>query len=272
MNLAVRGLVAVVLLFDIYTIYQHLQIHRIRHKLADREELFRLISENAADMIAVVDADGHRLYNSPSYEKLLGYNLEELQSTSSFSQIHPDDLQRVQEAASEAHVKGVSRSIEYRMRHKDGTWRVLESTASTVRNEKGEIDKLIIVNRDVSERKHLQRQAEEFLRLAMLDPLTGLHNRRFCEERLTLEMSRSQRYERALTVLILDLDGLKQINDHYGHGAGDIALKTFAEGLNRSIRGSDLAVRMGGDEFVVLLPECRLGQVQGVLSRLHPLE
>src|SRR5450755_1611301 len=83
LNLAVRGLVGLVLLFDIYTIYQQLQIFRIRHELVKREELFRLISENAADMIAVVDADGKRLYNSPAYERLLGYSAEELQETSS---------------------------------------------------------------------------------------------------------------------------------------------------------------------------------------------
>lgn len=132
MTLAVRGLVGLVLLFDIYTIYQQLQIHRILREFGQREELFRLISENAVDMIAVVDADGHRLYNSPAYERILGYSPEELKGTSSFAQIHPDDLPRVQEAASEAKIGGVARSIEYRMRHKDGTWRILESTASVL--------------------------------------------------------------------------------------------------------------------------------------------
>src|SRR3984957_3266722 len=74
----VLGLVALVLIFDIYTIYQQLQIHRMRNRLAEREELFRLISENAADMIAVVDMEGRRLYNSLAYQKILGYSPEEL--------------------------------------------------------------------------------------------------------------------------------------------------------------------------------------------------
>src|SRR5580698_5000530 len=82
----VRGLAALVLLFDIYTIYQHLQLQRIRRRLAEREQLFQIITENAADMIAVVDRQGNRLYNSPAYKKILGYNLEELASTSSFEQ------------------------------------------------------------------------------------------------------------------------------------------------------------------------------------------
>lgn len=74
----VRGLICLVLLFDVYVIYQHLQIFRIRRQLVEHEELFRLISENAADMIALVDADGKRIYNSPSYYKVLGYTPEEL--------------------------------------------------------------------------------------------------------------------------------------------------------------------------------------------------
>jgi len=124
---ATRGLVGMVLLFDIYTVYQQLQIYRIRRQMAEREELFRLITENAADMIAVVDSDGRRLYNSLSYQKILGYTPEELQNTSSMDQTHPDDRSQVQEAAKEALVFGVGRRIEYRMRHKDGTWRFLES-------------------------------------------------------------------------------------------------------------------------------------------------
>jgi diguanylate cyclase len=116
------------------------------------------------------------------------------------------------------------------------------------------------------------RRAEDFLKLAMLDPLTGLHNRRFCEERLAAEISRAQRHGESLTVLTLDLDNLKQINDRYGHAAGDLALKALAERLSKAIRGSDLAVRMSGDEFVVLLPDCHFGQVQRVLDRLAPLE
>ncbi len=91
----VRGLAALVLLFDFYAIYQHLQLHRIRRQLEERDQLFQLISKNAADMIALVDGDGRRLYNSPAYLKVLGYSPEDLRATSSIDQIHPDDRQRV---------------------------------------------------------------------------------------------------------------------------------------------------------------------------------
>ena len=148
----VRGLLGLVLIFDIYTLYQQLQIHRIRRKWMQREELFRLISENAADLIAVVDMQGNRIYNSLSYERVLGYSAEELRSSSSFEQIHPEDRECVKQAAEEARRTGVGRPMEYRFRHKDGTWRVLESTASVIRNSKGEPENLVIMNRDVTER------------------------------------------------------------------------------------------------------------------------
>lgn len=115
-------------------------------------------------------------------------------------------------------------------------------------------------------------RAEELYKLAMLDPLTGLHNRRFAEERLVAEMARSKRHGYPLTLLMLDLDDFKQINDRLGHVAGDFVLKEFARRLSRGTRGSDLTVRLAGDEFLVLLPECQLGHVQHVLTRLRPLE
>ena len=155
-----RGLVGLVFLFDLYTIYQYLLIHRIRRQLLEREELFHLISDNAADMIAVVDMNGRRIYNSLSYQRVLGYSPEELQASSSFEQIHPDDRERVKSAAEEARRSGIGKTLEYRLRHKNGDWLVLESTSSVIRNEKGEPEKLVIVNRDVSERK----RAEEALR------------------------------------------------------------------------------------------------------------
>jgi diguanylate cyclase (GGDEF)-like protein len=127
--------------------------------------------------------------------------------------------------------------------------------------------------------KRLRRQLAEkqghsdLLRnLAMIDSLTGLYNRRFAEQRLAAEVARSERKGHPLTVLTLDLNNFKQINDTYGHPAGDQVLKEFAARLNKVIRGSDLAVRLGGDEFLVLLPECTLEQLKLVLGRLGFLE
>jgi diguanylate cyclase (GGDEF)-like protein len=118
----------------------------------------------------------------------------------------------------------------------------------------------------------VENLTNEVYKLAALDQLTGLYNRRSGEQRLAEEISRAVRHERPLTVLLMDLDGLKQINDRLGHAAGDLVLKSFAERLQRAIRGSDLAVRLGGDEFMVLLPECRAEEVRHVVARVEGLE
>jgi diguanylate cyclase (GGDEF)-like protein len=114
--------------------------------------------------------------------------------------------------------------------------------------------------------------ASEVYKLAALDQLTGLYNRRSGEQRLAQEISRAQRHGRPLTVLLLDLNELKAVNDLHGHAAGDLVIKGFAERLQRAIRGSDLAVRLGGDEFMALLPECRAEEVRHVLGRIEGLE
>jgi two-component system, cell cycle sensor histidine kinase and response regulator CckA len=172
-HIATRALVGMVLLFVVYVIYQQLEIHRFRLNLVAQEELFRLIGEHAADMIAVVTVDGQRLYNSPSYQKLLGYSLDELEQTTAYEQIHPDDVQTVRAAAEETRRTGIGRALEYRIRHKNGEWRVLESTASAVRDAGGKVEKLVIVNRDVTERRELERQLVLSQRLEAVGQLSG---------------------------------------------------------------------------------------------------
>ncbi|HWY59559.1 MAG TPA: EAL domain-containing protein [Terriglobales bacterium] len=269
----VRGLAALVLLFDFYTVYQHLQLHRIRRQLAERDQLFQLISENAADMIALVDSNGHRLYNSPAYEKVLGYSAEDLKTTSSMEQIHPDDRPRVLIAAESARLNGTGERMEYRIRHKDGSWRTLESTASPIRNAKGQTDKLVIVNRDITERK----RAEELLaHNAFHDGLTNLPNRALFLDRLQHALTLSKRHANyKFAVLLIDVDEFKIINDSLGHTAGDELLIQIGQRLKDAVRRADLVsrprnsgvadkpinddvlARLGGDEFTVLLDDIR---------------
>jgi len=249
-------------------IYQQWQLMRYRAQLKHREELFRIVAENAADMIALVDVKGHRLYNSPAYQKVLGYSPEELAKTSAFEQIHPDDRFRVLEAAREARRTGVGQKIEYRIRHKDGRWRILESAASTIRDGDGEVQKLVIVNRDITDRKHAEQQLERNL---FHDVLTGLPNRRLFLDRLQHNFARAQRdpaYHYSL--LLIDLDGFKNLNGTFGSPAGDRILRDAAGRLLSSLRGEDTVARpdaarpeagspesvlsrFGGDEFAILL-------------------
>jgi len=264
----VRGLAALVLLFDVYTVYQHLQLQRIRRRLIERERLFHLITENAADMIAVVDPHGRRLYNSPAYEKILGYSAEELAGTSAIEQVHPDDRARVLEAAQKAHLTGRGDRLEYRIRHRDGSWRVLESTSSTIPGPNGTTEGLVIVNRDITERKRAEALLEH---RAFHDGLTNLPNRALFLDRLQRAIAVSQRHrDFKFAVLLIDIDEFKVFNDSLGHKAGDELLIQIARRLTACLRGADTVsresnktagdntlARPGGDEFVVLAAELR---------------
>lgn len=127
-------------------------------------------------------------------------------------------------------------------------------------------------SRQIQEMRILQVRAGEFERMALVDSLTGLANRRVAEGRLASEAARSERYGHPLTVISFDLDKFKQINDTYGHAAGDQVLKEFARRLSAATRKSDMAARMGGDEFLALLPECTGDHVQTLLNRMRPME
>jgi diguanylate cyclase (GGDEF)-like protein len=115
-------------------------------------------------------------------------------------------------------------------------------------------------------------RADTLYELAILDPLTGLYNRRFGEDYLRTEIARSERTGDPLAVVLLDLNDFKSINDRHGHFAGDLVLKEFAHRLKKATRGSDIAVRLGGDEFLVVLTECPPEKIELVLSRLMDVQ
>jgi PAS domain S-box-containing protein len=255
-------LAALALVPYVYIAYQRLRYRR-------RNELFRVVSENAADMIALVEVTGKRLYNSPAYEKVLGYSPKELAATASLEQIHPEDRERVIEAAKEARLTGVGRSLEYRMRHKDGNWRVLESTSSAIRNRRGQVTQLVIVNRDITERKRIEERLEHE---AFHDPLTGLPNRNLFLNRVQRAMDHAKRYpEFQYAVLFVELHGLKIFNETMGYAVVDQLIINISNRLKSRLRhddtvthstptgdsgratGDETLARMDGDRFSILL-------------------
>ena len=155
--------------------------------------------------------------------------------------------------------------VDYRVAVRALVILVLAFTAHTIYQQV----KLRKLRRELKE-QHVQ--AEVFRRLAMFDPLTGLCNRRFAEQRLKAEIARSERRGHALIVVLVDLNDFKEINDKYGHQASDLVLKEFAKRLSNSTRGSDVAARWGGDEFMMLLVDCEVEQLSRVLVRLEGFE
>ncbi len=170
---SIRGLIALVLLFYLYTIYMQVQIHRMHKRLSERDDLFRLITENVMDLVAVVDTRWRWLYNSPSYEKVFGYSSEELAATPVLERVHPDDRAALIDAGNALQQTGAGRRLEYRFRHKDGTWRILESSNSALRNSRGEVDRFIGVNRDVTELRNHEMQLRQAQKMEAVGRLSG---------------------------------------------------------------------------------------------------
>ena len=119
------------------------------------------------------------------------------------------------------------------------------------------------------ERAEWQEKATQFQLMSITDPLTGLQNRRYLEERLADEVNRSKRYEQPLSFLMIDIDDFKNYNDRNGHQAGDVALQITAQGLKSSLRAADVASRYGGEEFCVLLPQTSLPEAGVIAERMR---
>ncbi len=261
-----KGLTALVVIFDLYTIYQRLQLSGLRRVLSERQQLFRLITEHAADMISLVDSDGRSLYASPAYEKVLGYTLDELKVHPGIEQVHPDDRDRIREALRVTRQTGRGQTMEYRIRHKDGSWRTLESTGAAIKDSKGKIENLVIVNRDITDRKRMETL---LVHNSLHDALTGLPNRTLFLDRVEHSLSISKRRtEYEFAVLLIDVDEFKIINESMGHALGDEALVEIAARLLDALREttsqhtasshtndmtSYTLARFGGDEFSILL-------------------
>lgn len=143
---------------------------RAEARLRQSEEQFRLISENVADLIAVLDLEGRRLYNSPSYRELLG-DPAQLKGTSSFEEIHPEDRDRIRQIFAETVRTGIGQRTEYRFLLPDGTVRFVESQGSVIRDAEGKISRVLVVSRDVTEKKKLERQ---FLRSQRMESIGTL--------------------------------------------------------------------------------------------------
>lgn len=226
------------------------QNHRLAQAVAASEARYRLIAEHASDAVVTVDREGRVLYASPSVRELGGYPPERLIGATSFDMIFEGDRSRVREA----HRQVIDRPdlihrFEYRGMTATGGIRWFESTARAVRDDDGEVATIVTIVREVSQRKareaDLQRQANT-------DPMTGVLNRRAFQDRIDAHRHRTP--DRPGALALFDLDNFKQVNDGYGHDAGDAALLVFADVLRASLRVEDVIGRLGGEEFAVLLP------------------
>ena len=211
---------------------------------------FRYLFQNANDIITVVDETGLVLYASPSMERVLGYPEGWTIPAGILGMVHPDDL-AIAAAEMQALVENRQGTDPFlvRVRSFDGEWHHIECVGVNLLDEPA-VGGIVITARDATER---QRLTEELAYRASHDELTGLPSRRMIETRLSQALSRAAREGTRVGLCFVDLDGFKNVNDTLGHGTGDQVLIEVAERISSSIRGGDMAARIGGDEFVVVL-------------------
>jgi diguanylate cyclase (GGDEF)-like protein/PAS domain S-box-containing protein len=220
---------------------------------------FRSVVDASTDFVLVFGPGGCR-YVSPSVLRLTGQEGAELVGEEVFSVIHDDDHAAVRSAAQLAE----PHELVFRVRDASGGWRALETHVSDLREDR-QVGGIVFNGRDVTERMQLEA---ELTRQAFHDTLTELPNRALFRDRLDHALARSRRSAEPLAVLLVDLDGFKQINDSLGHDAGDQVLQEVAQRFLAAVRTSDTVARFGGDEFAVLIEGSDEQQAVATAGRL----
>ena len=250
----------------------------LRVEMETHNKLLVAALEAAANSIIITDTEANIKWANPAFTRLTGYSLEEamgnkpseLVKSGKQNELFYQEMWRNLLAGK--HWRG-----EVINRHKNGDLYHEELSIAPVKNNRGEIVNFIGIKENISERKSLE---EMLHKLANTDPLTGLFNRRVFLERLTQESDRISRLGGSAVLLMLDLDFFKNINDNYGHAAGDEVLKQFANVMRHNSRSIDVPARLGGEEFAILLPSTgrkealimaeRLRKEVGNIAITHP--
>lgn len=223
---------------------------RSEQALKESEEKYRSLFEGSRDAIYITGADGRLIDANKAFLDLFGYTKEEI-SRANAKQVYVSAADR---AALKRTLQERSfiRDFEIQLQKKDGTIMDCLLSVTTKRGDNGKITEYNGIVRDITAFKKAQ---ETIHRMAYHDPLTGLPNRSLFNDRLTMAIARAQRGKRQIAVMMLDLDKFKVINDTLGHETGDKLLKAVAERLTVSLRKSDTVARMGGDEFMIIVPD-----------------
>ncbi|WP_059018502.1 sensor domain-containing diguanylate cyclase [Mycobacterium sp. M26] len=229
---------------------------RVEAELRKSEERSRLMAENAWEIIWTADATGTVTYVSPSVERVRGITVEQAMNQPLDEIYPPSSADSIRTYFRNLHLSirdgtpPPTLREEHEMYRGDGTTMMAEIQVIPHLDEDGCVVEIIGVTRDISERKAFE---SELRRLAVTDALTGVWNRRHGEELFNAELTQARQTSRPLTLLMLDIDHFKAINDRYGHQAGDRVLIEVSRRLQANLPSTDIVARWGGEEFVILL-------------------
>ena len=229
----------------------------------DSQVLFESLVRQSSDLITVLDTDGRVTYQSPSIERVLGWEPEQIVGRHFAELMPPNEAAELETIIATVGGRGTRRPLQCTLQCKKGGERHFELLCSPLTSEPG----VVLNGRDVSDRRRFEA---ELTHQAFHDSVTGLANRALFFERARHALATARRNEGSLAVLFLDLDDFKTINDSLGHAAGDEVLIEVGRRIAESIRASDTAARFGGDEFAVLLEDVERGAGRRRHRRAHP--
>jgi len=237
---------------------------QVERALRDQQKKYRQLLEDIEDVFYEVDLHGNFTFINDSVTRVFGFTREELIGKNYRYMTDKENAAKIYEAYNKVVTSSVpERGFSWSIIRPDGDKRVLEVSASSIRDINGNITGFRGTARDITERI----RTEERLRyLSMHDTLTGLYNRAYFEEEMQ-RLSKGRHYP--VSIICGDVDGLKKVNDTMGHKQGDELLITAASTINNSIRAEDMAARMGGDEFVVILPDTDTATAEKVVGRIR---
>lgn len=248
-------------------------LRRSEHTARDTEARFEVLVRHSSDVITIVETDGTIRYVSPSVESVFGHDPAALAGTRLTALVHPDDTLSVQQFLQELSRSGPADlpaaagmlKREWRVAHASGGWMTADTVGTNLVHEPL-IGGLVLNTRDVTEQSVIK---EQYMHQAFHDPLTDMANRSLFLYQVGHALARAQRQSQPVTVLFIDLDNFKTVNDSLGHAAGDRLLVEASRRLATCVRGSDLIARLGGDEFAMLLEETEsVGEALQVAERV----
>ena len=236
--------------------------HQLEHRLQQSEELMTAAIEGGNLGVWEWNLGDDSYYNSERLLENIGFypNDPELPASASqwMERIHPDDQRAFHQALNEHLEKKTKRyQSEFRLQHKEGHWVWQFASGHVVSwDSYNKPERMVGIQQDISERKAMEEQLRD---LAMHDPLTGLLNRRSFMDNMNSEYGRVKRHkDYSASILMLDIDHFKKVNDTYGHAIGDELLKVFATTIADELRENDVFGRLGGEEYAILLPDTPL--------------